>query len=64
MYLVTREFTGGALKGLITTSATRVAMTEGAVVLKPCGGGSPYKILSVVKTTGNVRTPALERESW
>jgi len=64
MYLVTREFTGGALKGLITTSATQVNMTEGAVVSKPCGGGSPYKILSVVKTTGNVRTPALERESW
>ena len=64
MYLVTREFTGGALKGLITTSATRVTMTEGAAVSKPCGGGSPYKILSVVETNGNVRTPALERESW
>ena len=64
MYVVTREFIGGALKGLIETSTSRVAMTEGAVVSKPVGGGSPYTIVSVVKTNGNVRTPALQYQSW
>ena len=64
MYLVTREFIGGSLKGLIQTSTTRVAMTEGAIVSKPCGGGSPYKVVSVTKTNGNVRTPALQFQSW
>jgi hypothetical protein len=48
MYQVTRTFTGGALKGLVHTETTSVAMTEGLVVDRPCGGGSPYRVTKVV----------------
>lgn len=47
-YKVTREFTGGPLKGLVHTEITPVAMTEGREVKKPVGG-SPYKIIKVEK---------------
>ena len=50
MYVVTREFIGGALKGRTHTEVTSVAFTVGQIVSKPVGG-SPYKIISVEKAT-------------
>lgn len=45
LYVVTREFTGGTLKGLTYTEATTVPWEVGKVVKKPIGG-SPYRIIS------------------
>jgi hypothetical protein len=45
-YEVTREFIGGALKGLTHTEITTVGFKEGQVVDAPIGG-SPYRIISV-----------------
>ena len=46
MYLVTRQFVGGTLKGQVHTEVTSVRWTVGTVVSNPVGG-SPYKIISV-----------------
>lgn len=47
-YLVTRIFTGGILKGCTFKVITSTKYKVGQEVLKPCGGGSPYKIIAVV----------------
>jgi hypothetical protein len=49
---VTREFTGGVLKGLSHTAKTNVEMKQGTEVKKPIGGG-PYKITKVKKVGDN-----------
>ena len=46
MYLVSRQFVGGTLKGQVHTEVTSVRWTVGTVVSNPVGG-SPYKIISV-----------------
>ena len=46
MFLVTREFVSGTLKGLTHTEVTSVAWTVGTLVSKPAGG-SAYKIICV-----------------
>jgi len=46
MFLVTREFVSGTLKGLTHTEVTSVAWTVGTLVSKPVGG-SAYKIIRV-----------------
>ena len=44
MFLVTREFVSGMLKGLTHTEVTSVAWKVGTLVSKPVGG-SAYKII-------------------
>ena len=46
LYEVTREFTGGLLKGLTHTETTTVKFDVGFICEKPCGG-DPYRIISV-----------------
>lgn len=48
MYEVTREFIGGILNGLTHTETVSYKPTLGFVCHKPIGG-SPYRIISVVK---------------
>ena len=48
MYEVTREFTGGALKGQTHTEITSVVFTVGQVVSRPIGG-SPYQVIRVTE---------------
>ena len=46
MFLVTKEFVSGMLKGLTHTEVTSVAWTVGRLVSKPVGGAA-YKIIRV-----------------
>lgn len=50
MFLVTREFVSGPLKGLTHTEVTSVAWKVGTLVRKPIGG-SAYKIIRM-ETSG------------
>ena len=47
-YQITRLFTGGLLKGIEYTEVTSVFLPKGFSCEKPCGGGSPYKIIKVI----------------
>ena len=46
-YRVTKLFIGGILEGLSRVEETSVAFKVGDVISKPCGGTSPYKVVSV-----------------
>ena len=43
MYLVTKHFISGPLKGLTITETTRVAFQVGRT-FKPCAGASAYRV--------------------
>lgn len=59
-YRVTREFIGGALKGLTHTGVTSVPFKVGQVVKKPIGG-SPYRITAIMPVAGSSKqNPAIE----
>lgn len=47
LYRVTRQFTGGILKGLTYTDITSVKFEVGFVCERPAAGYDPYRILAV-----------------
>ena len=48
VYSVTKQFTGGLLKGITLNDITPVKFTEGMKVKKSYGCSSPYKVTKVV----------------
>lgn len=48
-YIITKEFIGGMLKGLICTEKTNVKFNVGFICKNPIGKTSPYKIINVLE---------------
>jgi hypothetical protein len=52
-YEILIEFIGGTLEGLTYTMVLRRCSSQpfkvGQKIMKPCGGGSPYKVLAVCR---------------
>ena len=48
MYIVTRHFVSGPLKGLTITDTTSVAFEVGRTY-KPCAGASAYRVTACIE---------------